>query len=370
MDFDKNLAPYAQKCKYSKGRRYKEEESTYRTPFQRDRDRIIHTSAFRRLEHKTQVLITTEGDYYRTRLTHTIEVSQIARTIGKTLCLNEELIEAISLAHDLGHTPFGHAGEEVLHNLMKDHGGFEHNRQSLRIVDLLEERYVFPGLNLTWEVREGIAKHKTSYDNPVILEFSDNKMPSLEAQVVNIADEIAFVSHDLDDSIKSGIVIESEFNQSSLYTEIKNEINKRFKKMDNKRIHYQIIRRLIDVLITDVIENSISNLKNLDIMNVDEVRNHSTSIISFSKPMKEKLDELKRILFEKFYNNYQIETFYYKAQHIVSALFRHYTSNPQMLPLGYQKKINGDDIFVVVADYVSGMTDRYAIEEYKKIFVI
>jgi len=260
---------------FSRGRKFKEEEHSYRNIYQRDRDRIIHSAAFRRLEYKTQVFVYHEGDYYRTRLTHTIEVAQIARTIAKALMLNEDLVEAIALAHDLGHTPFGHAGEEALNTLMKSHGGFNHNLQTLRIVDTLEERYPnFKGLNLTWEVREGIAKHTTNYDSATkISEFRPNKMPTLEAQVVDIADEIAYDNHDLDDGITSGLINENSLFSLNLWKEAEEHIKSKVGEIESKIKKYQIIRFLIDTLVSDLINQSKKNILSSKISSIEDVRN-------------------------------------------------------------------------------------------------
>lgn len=280
-----NLANYAMHEEFSRGRKFKEEEHSYRNIYQRDRDRIIHSAAFRRLEYKTQVFVYHEGDYYRTRLTHSIEVAQIARTIAKALKLNEDLVEAIALAHDLGHTPFGHAGEDALNVLMKSHGGFNHNLQTLRIVDILEERYpYFNGLNLTWEVREGIAKHTTDYDSATkINEFQPNKMPSLEAQVVDIADEIAYDNHDLDDGITSGLINESSLLNLALWKKAEEHIKKNIGEINAKIKKYQIIRFLINTLVSDLIDESKKNISCFKISSVEDVRNSKKKIISLAK---------------------------------------------------------------------------------------
>ncbi|MDP2959864.1 MAG: deoxyguanosinetriphosphate triphosphohydrolase, partial [candidate division Zixibacteria bacterium] len=272
---ERYLAPYAMKSKETLGRKYKEEDHPYRSFFQRDRDRIIHSSAFRRLEYKTQVFVNHEGDHYRTRLTHTIEVAQISRALARALKLNEDLTEAIALAHDLGHTPFGHSGEETLNEIMKSYGGFEHNRQSLRVVDLLEERYPeFPGLNLTYEVREGIIKHETIYDRPVPAEFNPKSCPTLECQVVNLADEIAYTSHDIDDGLRSMVLSEEELNEVELWRETAEQIEKKYKNLTPYQKISQAVRMIINQEVTDAIQETTARLNKSQVKSVDEVRSY------------------------------------------------------------------------------------------------
>ena len=302
------LAQYAARSKFTAGRKYQESPPRYRSHYQRDRDRIIHSTAFRRLEYKTQVFVNHEGDYYRTRLTHTIEVQQIARTIARAMKLNEDLTEAISLAHDIGHTPFGHAGEEVLHKLMKDYGGFEHNKQGLRVVDILEEKYPdFPGLNLTYEVREGIIKHHTSYDNPDAIpeEFNKSLSPLLEGQIVNVADEIAYNSHDIDDGLKSGLITTEQLNNISLWKEVLEKAEKNIKEKDREKILYAGVRILISEQIDDVIKNTEDNLLNYKIKTTDDVRK-SPPLVSFGKEMEKKNNELKTFLRKNLYQHYKV----------------------------------------------------------------
>ncbi|MCM8779771.1 MAG: deoxyguanosinetriphosphate triphosphohydrolase, partial [Candidatus Omnitrophica bacterium] len=285
---DKYLAPYAAKSAFSRGREYKEPEHAYRSAYQRDRDRIIHSAAFRRLEYKTQVFVIHEGDYYRTRLTHTIEVAQIARTIAAGLKLNVDLVEAIALAHDLGHTPFGHAGEEALNELMRKHGGFNHNAQGLRVVTLLEDRYPeFPGLNLTWEVREGIVKHTSQYDYKVNKkELCPSEMPTLEAQVVDIADEIAYDNHDLDDGLTSGLLKESAFRKIELFDKAYKQVSAKYATIDKNKLKFQLIKSLINSQVTDLITETERRIKKENLKSADDAKKKKTKIVQFSESMR------------------------------------------------------------------------------------
>ncbi|MCM8818549.1 MAG: deoxyguanosinetriphosphate triphosphohydrolase [Candidatus Omnitrophica bacterium] len=368
----KILEKYAVLSYETKGRKYKEKEHSFRTPFQRDRDRIIHSTAFRRLEYKTQVFIYHEGDYYRNRLTHTLEVQQIARTIARVLKINEDLVEAISLAHDLGHTPFGHKGEVVLNEIMKSLGfsGFEHNRQGLRIVDILEERYPdFPGLNLTFEVREGIIRHFTSYDIPLIekeyQEFAKFVSPTLEAQVVNIADEIAYTCHDLDDGIKSEIIDYKNLMEVDILEKIK-EISEIDKKPEKHKRHI-MIRNLINFLVSDVIEETKRNLNKLNPRSVEDVRNCET-IVKNSEEVRIMHNKLKKFLEEKMYTHSKVIRMTEKAGRIIKELYYAYYNEPRQLPLHIHKKLEKEPKEIVICDYVAGMTDRFAIREYQKLF--
>ncbi len=363
------LASYAMKSISSKGRKYREEEREYRTCYQRDRDRIIHSTAFRRLEYKTQVFVNHEGDYYRTRLTHTIEVSQLARTAARALKLNEDLVEAISLAHDIGHTPFGHAGEEALSRLMGN-GGFEHNRQGLRIVDILEDRYPdFPGLNLTFETREGIIKHKTLYDNPNIddmEEFEPHLSPTLESQIVNIADEIAYNSHDLDDGIKSNYITTEEINSVSLFRDIYEEVKKEVSSFDIAVA--RTIRRIVAAQVTDMILTTEKNKKGHNIVTVDDVRS-APILVQFSEDMLKKQKGLKDLLYEKLYSHYKVVKMQIKARKYINDLFIRYLEDPRQLPPDYQARLKKFKKERVVCDYIAGMTDRFAQDEYERLFV-
>lgn len=366
---EKNLAPYAMKSKYSKGRRYKESGHDYRSEFQRDRDRIIHCSAFRKLEYKTQVFVIHEGDYYRTRLTHTIEASQIARTISRALSLNEDLTEAIVLAHDLGHTPFGHSGEAVLEELMLDFGGFEHNRQSLRIVDILEKRYpCFPGLNLTWEVREGISKHHSEYDNSLGNEFLPDERSTMEAQVANTSDEIAYNSHDIDDGLTSGLLKLDDLKKVAIFKEIYKKNKDKQYKMDFNIVKSQFVKSLINIQCTDLINQTEINLKKYHIHSFKDVRQSDSDIVGFSPEMDKKNKELKEFLLKFLYKNYKVVRMEEKAQRFIRDLFRIYLSRFDSLPLEVQK-LKTEEISKerIVCDYIAGMTDRFALEEYKKL---
>jgi len=364
------LADYAMKSYNSRGRVYKEEEHPYRSACQRDRDRIVHSAAFRRLEYKTQVFVNHEGDYYRTRLTHTIEVSQIARTIASVLRLNVDLTEAIALAHDLGHTPFGHSGEDALNELMTKFGGFNHNLQGLRVVDYLEERYLdFPGLNLTWEVREGIVKHSSAFDKAVkIKELAPNEMPSLETQVVDIADEIAYDNHDLDDGLTSGLIKESDLEKLSIWNNINKNIAKLSAKVDQNKRKYLMIRSLIDVQVTDLIHETERNINKLKIKSYLDVKKLDEKVVSFSKLMLNFRKPLRDFLMVKLYHHYRVMRMSAKAKRFIQELFKIYVDRPEQLPSDTQKKISADGVRRAICDYIAGMTDRYALDEYKKLF--
>ena len=362
------LAPYAMKSRDSRGRKYPEEEHPYRSAFQRDRDRILHTTAFRRLEYKTQVFVNYEGDYYRTRLTHTLEVAQIGLTIARALRANEDLVEAIALAHDLGHTPFGHSGEEALHELMSDHGGFDHNRQSLRIVEELEERYPdFRGLNLTWEVREGIIKHKTEYDQGSGLGYEPEKRATLEGQIVNAADEIAYITHDLDDGLRAGLIAPEELAGIALWEEVLDSVGIRGEEFTEMNRH-RIIRRLIGLEVTDVIEATNRRLEETGVRSVEEVRALPENVVGFSEEMAAKNRELKDFLMANLYRHYRVMRMAAKAKRFISQLFQAYVSEPRQLPDHIQRRLREDNLYRVVCDYIAGMTDRFALEEYKKLF--
>jgi dGTPase len=368
-DEEKYLAPYAMKSKDSKGRRYKEEDHPYRTHFQRDRDRVIHSTAFRRLEYKTQVFVNHEGDHYRTRLTHTIEVAQISRAMARALRLNEDLAEAVALVHDLGHTPFGHSGEETLNEIMKDHGGFEHNRQTLRVVDLLEEKYPeFPGLNLTYEVRESIMKHHTVYDKPIPTEFEPRVRPALECQIVCVTDEIAFNCHDVDDGLRSGVLSEEELNQVTLWKESMDELSKRYPRLNADQRQGQGVRMMINRLVTDVISATSAKIKMRGIETIDDVRNAGENILTFSSRASKLNTQLKMFLFNKMYRHYRMVRMADKARRIITQLFEVYSNNPDQLPPHIRSKITDGDKMQVICDYIAGMTDRYALQEYKKLF--
>ncbi len=365
------LAPYAVKCISSRGRAYREKEHPYRTAFQRDRDRIIHSSAFRRLEYKTQVFVNHEGDYYRTRLTHSLEANQVARVIARALRLNQDLVETITLAHDLGHPPFGHAGEDELKELMKDHEGFDHNLQSLRVVDYLEHQYPdFRGLNLTYESRTGLFKH------PELLKVAEARgmgrfepflSPSLESQVVDSADEIAYDNHDLDDGLTSGLITETDLEKISLWKSVKTSAH--LGCADNAEMrHYQIIRRLINLEVTDLLNQSVKNIARSGIRKPGDAQKLGRFLISFSPALSRKREELRDFLKEKLYRHYRVVRMTDKAKRFIRALFEVYLSRPEQLPPGSQRRLKSEGAPRVICDYIAGMTDRYAQDEYKKFF--
>ncbi len=366
----KFLAPYAMKSCDSRGRAHLEDEHAYRSCYQRDRDRIIHSAAFRRLEYKTQVFVNHEGDYYRTRLTHSIEVSQIARTIACALSLNMDLTEAIALAHDLGHTPFGHSVEEVLNELMAKAGGFNHNLQGLRVVDFLEERYPeFPGLNLSWEVREGIVKHSSVFDIAVkIKEFYPKKMPSLETQLVDVADEIAYDNHDLDDGLTSGLIKESDLEDLEIWQKINRLINQKYAKINPGSRKYLIIRGLIDLQVTDLITHTQAELSRRKIKKYTDLGKIDSKIVDFSSQIKQLRKPLRQFLMQKLYHHYRVVRMSTKAKRFIHELFTEYLKRPAQMPSEIQRRITQEGVRRVVCDYIAGMTDRYALDEYKKLF--
>ncbi|MBI5135820.1 MAG: deoxyguanosinetriphosphate triphosphohydrolase [Nitrospirae bacterium] len=369
------LAPYACHPERSLGRRVFEEISGGRTEFQRDRDRVIHCNAFRRLEYKTQVFVNHEGDRYRTRLTHSLEVAQIARGICRLLGLNVDLAEAISLAHDLGHTPFGHSGQSALNDAMREFGGFEHNRQSLRIVDYLEDRYMaFRGLNLTFETREGIAKHRSSYDAPEsadVYTFTAANGPSLEAQVANLADEIAYNTHDIDDAVNAGIVTIDDMTEVPLFARLHGQVMATWPDAPRNKQLYETGRRLINHLITDVVTHTRTRIAETGVATVDDVRALPDNIVTLSPETAPENAELKRFLFRRVYRFWRVQRMGTKAERVIHELFAAFTGNPALLPPQYQAMLTDRapaTVARVVADYVSGMTDRYALGEYKKLF--
>ena len=365
---DKSLAPYGMRSKDSKGRAYLDNEPDYRTSFQRDRDRIIHTTAFRRLEHKTQVFITYEGDYYRTRLTHTLEVAQIGRTIARALGGNEDLIEAICLAHDLGHSAFGHAGEIVLSRLMKDHGGFDHNKQSLRIVTELEQRYPeFPGLNLSWEVREGMVKHESEYDISDASAYNPDLRGNLETQIANVADELAYSAHDLDDGLRSGMLTPRMLEGISLWEILTDQIKWRGPEMEEVARH-KLIRQLIGMEVTDLITTTDTRLKESGAQSPLDLQKLSYNVIGFSEEMSRRNRELKDFLYNKMYRHYRVVRMQVKAERLIEQLFNAYREEPSILPDGFQVFIDQRGLERTICDYIAGMTDRYAIEEHQKLF--
>ncbi len=366
---DRCLSPLAARSKHSRGRQYPEPVHEYRTEFQRDRERIIHSRAFRRLEYKTQVFVNHEGDHYRTRLTHSIEVSQIARSIARALRLNEDLAESIALAHDLGHTPFGHTGEHVLDELMAGEGGFEHNRQSLRVVEHLEERYrEFPGLNLTWETREGIIKHSTYYDHPEVAGYNPEEMPSLEAQIIDFADEIAYNNHDLDDGLSSKMLDLDEVSSLKIWTMACERAHLGAEGGgDRKLMVSTVIRTMINLLATDFIDTVKKNIEALSVKSYEDVRKCGTKLTGFSSEVEAANRELKQFLGKNLYQHYRVVRMGIKAQRVIKELFAIYCEHPNALPGDYAARVTTDGLKRTIADYIAGMTDRYAMEEHLKL---
>ncbi len=377
---DQSLAPYAAHDAQSIGRQYPEPGTSYRTEFQRDRERIIHSTAFRRLEYKTQVFVNHEGDLFRTRLTHSIEVAQIARAIARALRLNEDLSEAISLAHDLGHTPFGHAGQDALNECMRDHGGFEHNLQSLRVVDKLELKYPeYAGLNLMFETKEGVLKHCSKSNAEKLgalgLRFIERKQPSLEAQLANIADEIAYNNHDLDDGLRAGLISVAQLKEVTLFKEQFERVDSTYSQLSERRKIYQSIRNIINELVTDLISYSKQIIGDKMPQNIQDVRAGNKPLIQFSKMMFTKNRELKKFLNQNLYQHYKVHRMSQKAKNIIIDLYDSFYNDIKLMPDEYQQYANvaiakkGDSGKArIVADYIAGMTDRYAIAEHERLF--
>lgn len=365
---DQQLAPYACHSGKSQGRVYAEKEPEYRTKFQRDRDRILHTTAFRRLEYKTQVFFVHEGDYYRTRLTHTLEVSQIGRTIARALGANEDLVEAICLAHDLGHPAFGHSGERALASLLVKQGGFDHNKQSLRIVTKLENRYPdFPGLNLTWEVREGIVKHESEYDIANAADYKPELRGHLEAQIANFADELAYTAHDLDDGLRSGMITAQMLEGITQWEILVESVRWRGTVLDDLTRH-RMIRRLIGMQVSDLIETTNQRLLESGVNSVEELQNLSYNVMALSEDTYRRNRELKDFLYNKLYRHYRVVRMAVKADQIIRDLFINYLAEPSILPDHTRKSIEEYGLERAICDYIAGMTDRFAIEEHKKLF--
>ena len=374
------LAACAAHPSSSRGRQHSEPAPAYRSEYQRDRDRIIHSAAFRRLEYKTQVFVNHEGDLFRTRLTHSIEVAQIARSIARALQLNEDLTEGIALAHDLGHTPFGHAGQDALNARMQPYGGFEHNLQSLRVVDELEDRYAdFPGLNLTYDTREGILKH-CSLKNAAALgeigrRFIEKQQPSLEAQLTNLADEIAYNSHDVDDGLRSGLIDVESLSEVTLFREQYDTVRTRYPDLAPRRTIHEVVRRLIGCQVIDLVETSARALEEAAPPGIDAVRSHGAALITFSDNMREKNLELKRFLRTRLYRHYRVHRMTAKAVRTITALFDSFIDDPRLMPDEAQQQARRLEQAAgmegrarAVADYIAGMTDRYAIAEYERTF--
>jgi dGTPase len=365
---DEMLSPYGIRSQDSKGRFFPEDEREYRTAFQRDRDRILHTTAFRRLKHKTQVFIVTEGDYYRTRLTHTLEVAQIGRTIARALGVNEDLVESICLAHDLGHPPFGHAGEGALAELMRDFGGFDHNKQSFRIITDLAHRYPdFHGLNLTWEVLEGVVKHETEYDIADAKDFHPEKRGHLEAQIANIADELAYSAHDLDDGLRSGMLVPEQINGLELWEMLKKSIQWSGTDM-TELVRHRIIRRLIGLEVSDVIQSTNARIEKNEISSVEDVQTSDINLVDFSDKLEQANQQVKAFLYQNLYRHPRVFRMQMKAEQVLGKLFHAYTQQPDILPIEVHRQARVGDFHRVICDYLAGMTDRFAIQEHEKLF--
>jgi dGTPase len=373
------LAPYAASAARSLGRRHPEPPPNHRSEFQRDRDRIVHSTAFRRLKYKTQVFVSDEGDLFRNRLTHSLEVAQIARSSARALGLNEDLTEALALAHDLGHTPFGHAGQHALNKCMRDHGGFEHNLQSLRIVDFLEQHYAeFDGLNLTFETREGILKH-CSQDNarrlgPVAERFITGGQPSLEAQLTNVADEIAYNNHDIDDGLRAGLLTMEQFCEVELFRVRYDQVRERYPGLEPRRVRHETVRRMIDTLVSDLITASREALEAAGVDSLDAVRRFPEPLIRFSPDIARQNRELKRFLRQNLYHHHRVHRMTVKAQRIVNDLFHAFMEDAKLLPEHFQAHAQRladteqNGLARGIADYIAGMTDRYAIHQHQRVF--
>lgn len=362
------LAPYALLSRDSQGREHPDHEPAYRTAFQRDRDRIVHSAAFRRLEYKTQVFVNDEGDYYRTRLTHTLEVAQIGRTLARTLAVNEDLVEAICLAHDLGHPPFGHAGENILNTLMEAHGGFNHNHQSYRIVTRLEHRYPdWPGLNLSFEALEGIAKHETEYDLSEYAGFDDTLRGSLEAQIANISDELAYNAHDLDDGLQAELFTPEQLDELEIWRNLCEEVGwsgSRINEIDRHRC----IRELIGLQVGDVIQHTVRQLEALNPQSPLDIQKHSENIVDHSDHFKKMNRALKDFLYQNMYAQFRVIRMAKRAEQFLCEVFKSYISEPRQLPQEYQQQLAKADVYRVVADYMASLTDRSALLEYRRLF--
>ncbi|WP_206675408.1 deoxyguanosinetriphosphate triphosphohydrolase [Mariprofundus sp. KV] len=382
-DYESILAPYACRSIHSRGRVHPEPESPHRNAYQRDRDRIIHSASFRRLEYKTQVFVNHEGDHYRTRLTHSIEVAQIARSICRSMHLHEDLAEAVALAHDLGHTPFGHSGQDALDEMMKPYGGFEHNRQSLRVVEQLEHKYAaFTGLNLSYETREGIVKHHSAYDTPKnrdLAHFNLHEQPPLEAQIGNLADEIAYNNHDIDDGYRAGMLTVDGLLQLELFRIHYEQVQQEFPDASERLKVNETVRHMINFLIVDVIKETLRRIDEAGVKSFDDVRAASKTLVSLSKPVRQMNGEMKKFLFKNMYRHYRVARMSNKAERVIREIFEVYMQHPAMLPENQQLELEAAAALPdggltpnrqarIIADYIAGMTDRYAHEEYDRLF--
>jgi len=381
--YESTLADYACRTACSRGRVHAEPESEHRNPYQRDRDRIIHSTAFRRLEYKTQVFVNHEGDHYRTRLTHSIEVAQIARSICRSMRLHEDLAEAVALAHDLGHTPFGHSGQDALNAAMQDYGGFEHNRQSLRIVEKLEQKYAaFTGLNLSYETREGIVKHHSAFDTPSnrdLSRFNLHEQPALESQIGNLADEIAYNNHDIDDGYRAGMLSIDDLLKLTLFGHYFAKVDSAFPQVSERLKVNETVRHMINFLIVDVVEETGRRIRAQNINSFADVRAATTPLVAFSPAARKKNGELKKFLYKNMYRHYRVARMASKAERVIREIFDAYMQNPAMLPHHQQHEmttarssgsLGKQRLARIIADYIAGMTDRYALEEYERLFNI
>jgi dGTPase len=369
---DEYLAPYAMRSRQSRGRTYPEEEHRYRTAYQRDRDRIIHTTAFRRLEYKTQVFVYSEGDHYRNRLTHSVEVAQVGRTLARSLGCNEDLTEAICLAHDLGHPPFGHVGEATLNHLMQHHGGYDHQKQTYRIITDLERRYPdHPGLNLTYEVREGVVKHDTSYDIVDASNYSPYEKGTLECQLSNLADEIAYNTSDMDDGLRSGILEPAAVSRLEISQRVLASLGEDGKAdLSQTMMRHRFVRRLVGIEISDTIQATEANIKAAGIKTLEELRQQPANMANYTPEMQELNLELKQYLFKSFYRHFRVVRMATKAERLIRDLFNAYIEQPLQLPIETQERAeeHEEGLHRVVCDYIAGMTDRYAIQEHKRLY--
>lgn len=362
-----HLAPYAALSSESRGRVYPQVEHPLRTAFQRDRDRIIHSAAFRRLEYKTQVFIPHERDHYRTRLTHTIEVAQISRTLARSLRLNEDLAEAVALVHDLGHTPFGHSGEDALDDLVRDYGGFNHNRQSLRVVDILEQRYPgHPGLNLSFEVREGIVKHETTVKMN-LAEFNPYQQPTLEASLVDTADEIAYNTHDIDDGLSSGLISFDDLKEAAFWGHFRFDTDRSFLVLSDDHRRYALVRRLVDYMVTDVIKETQTQLSRFHVTDLSAVRNCAEKICCYSEPIQHIVLDMKSFLRSAMYRHPRLVAMSDRTRKIIEIIFEKIRKDPKLMPPRFQKMLKSEMPEIVIADYVAGMTDRFAEKVYERL---
>jgi len=361
------LAPYAMRSADSRGRRHAEDEHPLRTRFQRDRDRVIHCSSFRRLEYKTQVFVNHEGDNYRTRLTHSLEAAQIGRTVARALGLNEELTECLALGHDLGHPPFGHSGERAMDELMREHGGFEHNEQTLRVLEVLEHRYsAFPGLNLTWEAREGIIKHNPAHDSDASEEYAPGESPTIEAQLIDFVDEVAYNNHDIDDGLASDMITVEQIREVRLFREAHDAVLADGVG-DSSLERHHTVRRIINTCTSDLLEETARRVTEGGIEGLDAVR-AAPRVVSYSEDMAGQVKELKGFLMKNLYRHQRVVRMGNKAGRIVRDLFRSFVSEPLQLPPQFQERVADDGIHRVACDYIAGMTDRFALEEHRKLF--